>query len=275
MKHLELVSVMCFAFSLLNAAHSRPDGAPQAACSRIFPQHGTYKSQSLDRILFSLNISQLTSGGGYRPGKTYNLTLYGPRVFRGLLIQGRSNGTNPAGSFKILNALTKLSACNPHDSAVTHSSNAQKNNVRMSWTAPPRGTGDVAFHYAVVVDTKTFYATMKTPIIREIADSSIYLTPSTSLPSPSSAHVPLTTSVAPSILTASSQWVPSPSPEPGVGVPPTDAPLGPISTSPDAPTALTDAISSSAAAAHEMVNCWLTGISCVFIGLISTAMTVA
>eukprot|EP00731_Ephydatia_muelleri_P013384 Em0007g694a len=226
MKHLELVSVMCFAFSLLNAAHSRPDGAPQAACSRIFPQHGTYKSQSLDRILFSLNISQLTSGGGYRPGKTYNLTLYGPRVFRGLLIQGRSNGTNPAGSFKILNALTKLSACNPHDSAVTHSSNAQKNNVRMSWTAPPRGTGDVAFHYAVVVDTKTFYATMKTPIIREIA--------------------------------ASSQWVPSPSPEPGVGVPPTDAPLGPISTSPDAPTALTDAISSSAAAAHEMVNCWLT-----------------
>ena len=148
------------------------------------------------------------------------------------------------------------------------------------------------YSYAVVVDTKTFYATMKTPIIREIAgdfsivfcdacgqynfysllsplllphppphpqDSSIYLTPSTSLPSPSSAHVPLTTSVAPSILTASSQWVPSPSPEPGVGVPPTDAPLGPISTSPDAPTALTDAISSSAAAAHEMVNCWLTG----------------
>lgn len=44
----------------------------------------------------------------------FAVTLYGPRVFRGLLIQGRSNGTNPAGSFKILNALTKLSACNPH-----------------------------------------------------------------------------------------------------------------------------------------------------------------
>ena len=92
MKHLELVSVMCFAFSLLNAAHSRPDGAPQAACNRIFPQHGTYKSQSLDRILFSLNISQLTSGGGYRPGKTYNCETRSSRVVSFILLSTHSRG---------------------------------------------------------------------------------------------------------------------------------------------------------------------------------------
>eukprot|EP00731_Ephydatia_muelleri_P032756 Em0024g300a len=58
------------------------------------------------------------------------------------------------------------------NTAVTHVNNTLKNNVQLTWTAPPAGTGNVVFSYAVVVQNSggvnEYYATLTSPAIAEL-----------------------------------------------------------------------------------------------------------
>jgi hypothetical protein len=143
-----------------------PNGAPSAACVRIFPEGHRTVSQPLEDSPFSLNVSSF--GGQYTPGETYRLTLSGSGDFRGLLVQARSIADNsPVGSFEDISALTRLSSCDRADSAITHSSRVDKTSVELLFTAPPAGTGPFRFQYAVVDTFSVFYAPIMSDIIRE------------------------------------------------------------------------------------------------------------
>eukprot|EP00731_Ephydatia_muelleri_P015666 Em0009g90a len=60
----------------------------------------------------------------------------------------------------------------PQNTGATHVDNTLKNNVQLTWTAPPKGTGEVVFSYAVVTQNNgsinTFYATLTSPTIAEL-----------------------------------------------------------------------------------------------------------
>eukprot|EP00731_Ephydatia_muelleri_P015654 Em0009g78a len=60
----------------------------------------------------------------------------------------------------------------PQNTGVTHVDNTLKNNVQLTWTAPPKGTGEVVLSYAVVTQNNgsinTFYATLTSPTIAEL-----------------------------------------------------------------------------------------------------------
>lgn len=142
-------------------------GAPSGACTTLYPGHSA-ASQSLADSPYTLDVSAFAADGGYVPEKTYRMVLEGSRQFRGLLLQGRS-GSTPVGKFtKVSGANIKHSACNPPESAITHTNHAPKDSVEIFWTAPPKGTGSVIFHYAVVVSYDTFYATLQSPVIDEV-----------------------------------------------------------------------------------------------------------
>ncbi|KAL5509380.1 hypothetical protein EMCRGX_G004744 [Ephydatia muelleri] len=159
--------------SIAVVARAMINGAPSSACTDISPALGhSGASQSLDNSPFSLNVSALTAAGGYTPGQTYTLTLTGTQQYRGLLVQGR-RGTTPVGSFSGGQLTQTVCTAN---TGVTHTSNTLKNNVQLTWTAPPKGTGNVAFSYAVVVQNSlgvsTYYATLTTAPIIELGGSS-------------------------------------------------------------------------------------------------------
>eukprot|EP00731_Ephydatia_muelleri_P013387 Em0007g697a len=171
------ISAIVFSICYVTTIHAYPQGAPSGSCTALYPHHST-ASQSLASSPFVLDISAFAAVGGYVQGKTYKIVLAGSQKFKGLLIQGRS-GLTPVGRFTVVpGSLTKLSACIPPESAVTHSSKSLKSGVELMWTAPPKGTGDVVFHYAVVVSYDTFYATLQSLIIKESI-------PNNPLPSPS------------------------------------------------------------------------------------------
>ncbi|KAL5481221.1 hypothetical protein EMCRGX_G021337 [Ephydatia muelleri] len=84
------------------------------------------------------------------------------------MVQGR-HGATPVGNFSAT-PLTQPTC--PGNTGVTHVDNTLKNNVQLTWTAPPKGTGEVVFSYAVVVQNNgsinTFYATLTSPTIAEL-----------------------------------------------------------------------------------------------------------
>lgn len=161
--------------SVFVGALARPDGAPAAACANIFPEGHV----DVPRIITggrNASLDVAAFNGSYIPGATYTLNLTSPVVYLGLLVQARltADGRTPVGKFIVTPNVTKLSNCNPANSAVTHITNDDKNNVPLQWTAPSKGTGPVTFFYAVVVNydvangENTFYATLKTASIREL-----------------------------------------------------------------------------------------------------------
>lgn len=165
------VSVMLVLSALFAGARALPSGAPGAACAAIAPRHAGLSSQPLDSSPFNLDISSF--GGDYIPGETYTLTLSATAGtdFRGLLVQARlaADDSPLGGSFSIVDVQTKLSACSPPDSAVTHVGRTDKTSVTLEFTAPPEGTGAILFKYAVVDMFVTFYATIMTEVVQEAA----------------------------------------------------------------------------------------------------------
>jgi hypothetical protein len=160
------IVVLTLSALLPGVVHARANGAPLAACVRIFPEGHFTASQPLDDSPFSLNVSSF--GGDYTPGEAYQLTLSGSGDFRGLLVQARSIADNsPVGSFEDISALTRLSSCDRADSAITHSSRVDKTSVELLFTAPPAGTGPFRFQYAVVDTFSVFYAPIMSDIIEE------------------------------------------------------------------------------------------------------------
>eukprot|EP00731_Ephydatia_muelleri_P015673 Em0009g97a len=148
-----------------------PTGAPLSACLSVSPAIGHRGlSQPLASSPYVLNVSQVTFAGGYTPGQTYTLLLtgQGAQQYRGLLVQGR-HGVTPVGSFSAT-PLTQPTC--PGNTGATHVDNTLKNNVQLTWTAPPKGTGEVVFSYAVVTQNNgsinTFYATLTSPTIAEL-----------------------------------------------------------------------------------------------------------
>ncbi|KAL5510589.1 hypothetical protein EMCRGX_G006155 [Ephydatia muelleri] len=170
MKNKKMIATTAlFLLFLTDVVRAMSTGAPSAACADISPVLGhSGSSQLLANSPFSLNVSQLIASRGYTPGSTYTLVLNGgASQYRGLLVQGRS-GSTPVGSFAT--GMLVQPACS--NTAVTHVNNTLKNNVQLTWTAPPAGTGNVVFSYAVVVQNSggvnEYYATLTSPAIAEL-----------------------------------------------------------------------------------------------------------
>ena len=63
------IVVLTLSALLPGVVHARANGAPLAACVRIFPEGHFTASQPLDDSPFSLNVSSF--GGDYTPGEAY------------------------------------------------------------------------------------------------------------------------------------------------------------------------------------------------------------
>ncbi|KAL5509378.1 hypothetical protein EMCRGX_G004742 [Ephydatia muelleri] len=186
-----MISIAALFLVFLADVRAMPGGAPPSACASISPQpgHGG-SSQLVANSPYSLNVSQLTAARGYIPGSTYTLVLTGGAMqYKGLLVQGRS-GSNPVGSFAAGAQVQPACASN---TAVTHIDRSVKNNVQLTWTAPAAGTGSVVFSYAVVVQNdmngNTYYATLTSPAIAELAVAVSSANSSASSISPTSSAV--------------------------------------------------------------------------------------
>jgi len=162
---MRLFAVLCLLAAAAVQVYAMPNGAPAAACEAIQPG-GPHVPNSVDQSMnpgpFQINLTQFQCPAGidgycYAPGETYQLYLYGTNCeqYRGLLVQGRQNGTgDPVGRFSNFTSNTRESFCTnpgPEDTAVTHSNPSDKTFEVLTWTAPGPGTGHIAFHYAVVV----------------------------------------------------------------------------------------------------------------------------
>lgn len=162
---------------LFGVGSALPGGAPAPACANIAPNPDLHGAQpSTGDNPYYLNISSLPTtpseeGYGYQPGQSYLLGIFAmdERDFRGILVQARQVAdSSPVGRFTVIDDNTKLSACMPPESAVTHTSRSDKMSVYLSWTAPAANTGPVRFQWSVVEVQQTYWSGLFSSNIYEL-----------------------------------------------------------------------------------------------------------
>jgi hypothetical protein len=135
----------------------------------LYPPQTTVVPYVIDFSVFEI----VNDAYVYEPGRTYTLTFEDTDglQFRGFFIQSRlaSDMTTLVGEFIVTDSNnTKLRPCGNDDpNGITHTSNNDKKNVSMQWTAPPEGTDTIQFAYAAVQVLDTFWANERSEMLQE------------------------------------------------------------------------------------------------------------
>jgi len=126
-----------------------PSGAPAGVCGTGAPKHGGAAPQATNSSPYTLTASpNSVSAGG-----AITLTIGGRDTYRGFLVSARDvSSSQPVGGvFTPFDAQAKALDCNgAQGSAITHTSNSDKSNVKVQWTAPAGFRGQVYFTATVV-----------------------------------------------------------------------------------------------------------------------------
>ncbi|XP_069795133.1 putative ferric-chelate reductase 1 isoform X2 [Narcine bancroftii] len=156
-------------------------GQVSGVCTSMAPNHGP-SAQTSDAP-FQVTASSST----FNPGDVITVTLKSNLGvnFRGFLLEARSavsTSTIPLGTFNTTSPEAQLLNCNVdgityNDSAVSHNSKSEKNEIIVTWTAP--NTGHIKFRATFVMTKETFWIGVKSQIIQSMVTGSS-VTPFTS-----------------------------------------------------------------------------------------------
>ncbi|XP_049515354.1 defense protein l(2)34Fc-like [Dermacentor silvarum] len=151
---------LCFLVALIRGAVCLPSGAPTAACGDMTPQHGPNAKASSDPG----NLKLTATGHDNRSAK---VTLEG--TFKGFLIKAVDSDGTVVGKFTPdMPDMAKGLACDGHsDSAITHTSNAEKGSVSVTWTPlDSYKGGDVIFRATVVRSKEDYYLNLESSALK-------------------------------------------------------------------------------------------------------------
>ncbi|XP_030848243.1 fibropellin-1-like isoform X12 [Strongylocentrotus purpuratus] len=154
---MTLLSFMIGAFSFLvfcqvQNSNAYPTGAVISACGDMTPNHGFSAQTSVSP--YSITVSSAF----YQPGQQMTVTIStntGSLALKGILLQARRTGTDQIiGTWSLLGTTGfQTLACSGANSAVTHTSNADKPAAfQFRWT-PPDVNGDDIYMTATFVQT--------------------------------------------------------------------------------------------------------------------------
>uniref|UniRef100_A0A3P8XC78 Uncharacterized protein n=1 Tax=Esox lucius TaxID=8010 RepID=A0A3P8XC78_ESOLU len=139
-----------------------PSGKVTASCDNMLPQHNSNSPHQT-----SAPFSVTTNPGNFKEGDTITVSIQGiSSQFTGFLLQGRLvGGTSPLGSFIVSSALAQTLNCNGN-SAVSHTSNAQKSSIQVTWTAPTSGNlNNIQFSATFVQTFGTYWVGVKSSTV--------------------------------------------------------------------------------------------------------------
>ena len=98
------------------------------------------------------------------------LTAPASMTFRGFLILARPFGadgsTNFLGTWDTMNSPDVQLAC-ANDGGITHRNGTDKTLISAQWTAPPLGSGNIEFRFAVVQVRTTHWANQLGPVLAD------------------------------------------------------------------------------------------------------------
>lgn len=119
--------------ALLALASAMPDGAPDAACFTMLPDHGSLPQTSPHPFTISLSSTNV------QPGQMVVITILSPTPFRGFMVQPRNivAPNTPMGTFVRNDALGfQPVTCSGGPTTATHISNVPRTTQIVHWTAP-------------------------------------------------------------------------------------------------------------------------------------------
>ncbi|KAF6021830.1 FRRS1 [Bugula neritina] len=141
--------------------HATPDGAGDDACtdSSMMPGHGV--ATQTTESPYGIELSQDT----YSDGESITVTLKGSQPFAGFLVMALpANDEDGAavGSFVAANEMDKDYVKTQCVGGATHtlnfsSSDPQRDEIVLTWTAPNIGVGNILFYATFVQQTDTFW----------------------------------------------------------------------------------------------------------------------
>ncbi|MFT7809084.1 putative ferric-chelate reductase 1 isoform X1 [Arapaima gigas] len=140
------------------------NGKVTGSCGNMIPSHPASSQTSSAPYTVSVNQSS------FQGGDTITVTLQGQSTaFRGFLLEAREvGGGQPVGTFSVTDSQAQLLACSGIiNSAVSHTSPANKNSVKVLWKAPSSGVSkDIAFSATFVQDKVTFWVQVKSETVK-------------------------------------------------------------------------------------------------------------
>merc|ERR1712130_280275 len=127
-------------------------GAPEAACESMTPQHGV-SPQTTDSP-YNVKVSATF----VKPGGTVDVTISGSK-FKGFLLQAQDSADGKlVGSFASGVEGSKYLGCPGLDRAtVTHTNPNEKETITFKWTAPSEATEKKVKMLATVVQERTMF----------------------------------------------------------------------------------------------------------------------
>ncbi|XP_046883334.1 putative ferric-chelate reductase 1 isoform X2 [Hypomesus transpacificus] len=182
---------VCVLLQLLASARAYSSGQVTEVCGSMVPQHGGSANTTHSPYSLALNSTI------FRPGGHIAVTLSGTSDFEGFLLQARDAANQNAGavgSFTLTNPkLSQLLTCDHiQGSAVSHTSDALKREVRVVWNAPMDAPDIIQFLVTVVAKYRVYWVKLPGPIISQSG-----VTPLPPRPTPTPSSPPPTT---PSVL---------------------------------------------------------------------------
>ncbi|XP_062335519.1 putative ferric-chelate reductase 1 [Osmerus eperlanus] len=140
-----------------------PTGSVLNSCLDMRPVHGGTAQQSTPPFTIT------TDRTSYEDGVVITVNLQASTQFKGFMLQAREVGSNNnVGSFSTMGSGTRLLDCNGvTNSALVHSSGTLKNAIQGTWKAPDSGSvQSIQFSASLVRDTKTYWVSVKGPLLR-------------------------------------------------------------------------------------------------------------
>ncbi|XP_069089454.1 putative ferric-chelate reductase 1 isoform X2 [Pleurodeles waltl] len=155
-------SPLCWMLGLMLPLHvcAYPNGKVQSACSSMTPEHGVTAQTS--PAPFNITVNQTV----YTPGDKIIVKIVSSSIpIEGFLLQARTaaNGKSPLGSFEITGENMQTLNCTTANSAVSHTSDAEKPVVEVIWNAPSKSAGDIKMRATVVANKTIFWVDIEGP----------------------------------------------------------------------------------------------------------------
>ncbi|KAL0273964.1 UNVERIFIED_CONTAM: hypothetical protein PYX00_006514 [Menopon gallinae] len=141
----------------LAVAYGYGGGAPVEACGDMVPQHHVAPQSTPFPYRISVSKSNI------RSGEKVLVTISG-KEFKGFFVQGRV-GDVPVGTFEPAPGVKLVDCGGSRGSGASHSDPNPKQQIALTWVAPPGLSETVQFRVTVAQDGGTFWVGQKsTPL---------------------------------------------------------------------------------------------------------------
>ncbi|KAG8436747.1 hypothetical protein GDO86_007727 [Hymenochirus boettgeri] len=147
-----------------------PEGNISPACNTMLPQHNRYVPQT-NPPPYTITVSKTT----FSAGDSISVTIQASsgNVFKGFILEAWTLGGNAiTGTFSITNSNTQGLSCSGTNSAVSHTSPADKLSIATAWVAPA-DVGPVKFRATVLKDFATFWSGVESDILMPVQMSNV------------------------------------------------------------------------------------------------------